>query len=471
MTSFLQKKRKLNLNDSSPKTNISISLENTLAPVYFNYSPINFYHSSSSHIEELVWNENYQKANKKFIINRTFNLNHQPKEKNIKYKYHIIINALILKLNSNKEDPDKKEKEYINHCLQLKNKNYNIKQIIEMNQIRKIQTKKFNLILDIDSTLIRAIEIEDYNHKKGKNDVEIKGRVKNIDFHYFYRYRPYVFEFVNELKDYFNFYISTLSHKNYASKILNHFKSKANIIIPERRISSKNDFNMSSKNYKYINELISLNNNQEICNTVIIDDNVYHWLKPDFIKDTIQSIKSLIPSKRYVIDCSSYGEENGTYDILIHNNVFENVYDQKSNYILSVDYTYCMETDSDINRKLLQLFYIELFLKKCIKFSLFSGISIVEAMNYYRKKIFEYCKFYLKYLSNSWSNIINLIIKDLGGNIANSSQEATHFVIEKKIDLKKIFINNTFKKFVNINYILQCYFNLNKFDESDKRFI
>ena len=62
-------------------------------------------------------------------------------------------------------------------------------------------------------------------------------------------------------------------------------------------------------------------------------------------------------------------------------------------------------------------------------------------MNYYRKKIFEYCKFYLKYLSSSWSNIINLIIKDLGGNIVNSSQEATHFVIEKKIELKKIFIN------------------------------
>ena len=456
---FLQKKRKLNSNESSL---ISItSSENALIPIYINYSPVNFGNLDDSKIEEFIWKDNYEIKNKKLVSNKAFILNNISNES--KYKLNKIIKLL------NKKDNFKKLKEYIlNHFLKLKNNN--IKQIIEMNQIRNVPTRKFNLILDIDLTLIRAIEIDDYNQKNRKNDIEIKGIAKNIDFHYFYRYRPYVFNFFTELKDYFNFYISTLSHKNYANKILNHLKSKANIIIPQNRISAKNDWNMNSKNSKYINELISLNNNQEINNTVIIDDNVYNWIKPDFTKDTTQSIKSLIPSKRYIIDSSDI-EENETYDILIHNDIFENGYDIKANYILSVDYTYCIEIDSDIINRTLQLFYIESFLKKCIKFSLISGISIVEAMNYYRKKIFECCKFYLKYLSNSRSNIINLIIKDLGGSITISTQEATHFVIERRINPSKVNNNTKFQKFVNVDYIFQCYFNLIKFDESDKKFI
>lgn len=349
-------------------------------------------------------------------------------------------------------------------------KNYNIRQIVEITQLRNIPCRKFNLILDIDLTLIKAVEIDNYKAKIGVDDIEIKGRAKNIDFHYYYRYRPYVFNFINELKDYFNFYISTLSHINYANKILNHFKSKANIVIPERRIVAKNDKNMSTKNSKYINELISLNNREEINNTVIIDDNAYNWLKADFIKDTIQSIKSLILSKRYIMHFSDDEEENEKYDILIHNNIFENGYDIKANYLLTVDYSYCIEMDSDINNKSLQLLYIESFLKKCIKFCLFSGIPIVEAMNYYRKKIFENCKFNLNYLGINWNYAINLIIKDLGGSITNSLKEATHFVIESKINFNKIIKKNKLQKLVNVNYILQCYFNLIKLNESDKRF-
>lgn len=454
---MLNKKRKLN-----PKEDLLILNRVIINPIYSNYSIVP--NSLNPYIiEELTWNYNYDNESKKLIRNKTFNLNKKFKE--ITYKINKNINFLKL---SNRNESFNKEKDYIYHCLMIKN--FNIKQILEINQIRNIPCRKFNLILDIDLTLIKAVEIDNYKQLSGKNDIEIKGRAKNIDFHYYYRYRPYLFNFIKELKDYFNFYISTLSHINYANKILNHFKSKANIIIPDRRIAAKNDRNMTTKNNKYINELISLNNREEINNTVILDDNAYSWLKDDFTKDTIQSIKSLILSKRYIMDSLDDDEENEKYDILIHNNIFEKGYDIKANYLLTVDNSYCIEMDSDVNSKSLQLLYVESFLKKCIKFSLFSGIPMVEAMNYYRKKIFENCKFNLKYLGTNWDYTINLIIKDLGGIITNSIKETTHFVIENKLNLNKIYNNNKFQKFVNINYILQCYFNLIKFNESDKRF-
>lgn len=454
---MLNKKRKLN-----PKEDLLILNRVIINPIYSNYSIVP--NSLNPYIiEELTWNYNYDNESKKLIRNKTFNLNKKFKE--ITYKINKNINFLKL---SNRNESFNKEKDYIYHCLMIKN--FNIKQILEINQIRNIPCRKFNLILDIDLTLIKAVEIDNYKQLSLKNDIEIKGRAKNIDFHYYYRYRPYLFNFIKELKDYFNFYISTLSHINYANKILNHFKSKANIIIPDRRIAAKNDRNMTTKNNKYINELISLNNREEINNTVILDDNAYSWLKDDFTKDTIQSIKSLILSKRYIMDSLDDDEENEKYDILIHNNIFEKGYDIKANYLLTVDNSYCIEMDSDVNSKSLQLLYVESFLKKCIKFSLFSGIPMVEAMNYYRKKIFENCKFNLKYLGTNWDYTINLIIKDLGGIITNSIKETTHFVIESKLNLNKIYNNNKFQKFVNINYILQCYFNLIKFNESDKRF-
>ena len=59
-----------------------------------------------------------------------------------------------------------------------------------------------------------------------------------MTFHYIIRYRPYLFQFISELKDYFNFYISTLGQINYANKILDDLKRKTNINIPSRNIIS-----------------------------------------------------------------------------------------------------------------------------------------------------------------------------------------------------------------------------------------
>ena len=62
------------------------------------------------------------------------------------------------------------------------------------------------------------------------------------------------------------------------------------------------------------------------------------------------------------------------------------------------------------------------------------------------------------------------IIRELGGNISFSIEEATHFIIESKINSNKIIFKKDFQQYVNLNYIFQCYFNLYKFSENDIKF-
>ena len=91
-------------------------------------------------------------------------------------------------------------------------------------------------------------------------------------------------------------------------------------------------------------------------------------------------------------------------------------------------------------------------------------------MNYYRRKIFENCKFNLRFLGNEWIYAMTSIVKDLGGTIVISIDETTHFIIENKINSNKIYNKNNSQMYVNVNYIFQCYFNLYKFNELDKKY-
>lgn len=460
---FLSKKRKLkscsSLYDKGDPKNINLN------PFYYNYS---LDEKNISLIEDICWNKNYEKSNKKlfsdkdFDINKQFIINNKPKKKN-----------LFLNIKEKEKKESKNEEDYILYCLEMKK--YSIKQIIELNQIRSIPNKKFNLILDIDLTMIKAVESNDSRTPRKRTDIDIKGYANNNPFQFFYRYRPYLFTFLKELKEYFNFYICTLSHINYANLIINDLKSRTGIIIPEKRIIAKNDRNFNFKKKKFINELIPLFNKDELNNTIIIDDNIYSWLKPDYLDengiDTCQSIKCLIPSKRYIMDYPQNNEDI-KFEILIYNNIYEKGFNRNLCYFFEVDYSYCIEKDSSVDNrnKFGQLYYIELFIKQCIKFSLFSGMSIVDAINCNRKKIFEDCKFNLKYLDNEWINPMSLIIKELGGTIVIPINEATHFILENKINSNKILNKNKTQKYVNVNYIIQCYLNLYKFNESDKKY-
>ena len=102
-------------------------------------------------------------------------------------------------------------------------------------------------------------------------------------------------------------------------------------------------------------------------------------------KDTIQCIKSLIPSKRYVMSFPENNQKN-QYSLLLHNIIFEKGFSKYSNYIFDIEYCYCIEKDDLFKNNYGQLYFLELFIKKCMKFSLFSGIPIIEAANFYRKK-------------------------------------------------------------------------------------
>ena len=93
-------------------------------------------------------------------------------------------------------------------------------------------------------------------------------------------------------------------------------------------------------------------------------------------------------------------------------------------------------------------------------------------MDYYRKKIFENCIFNLKFLDNNHHihDLLTSIIKDLGGDISKNVNDATHIIIEYKINSKNVHIKKDNQKYVNVNYIIQCYFNLYKLDELDKNY-
>ena len=362
------------------------------------------------------------------------------------------------------------EKDYISHCLSMRN--YSIEEIIEMNKVKNISFKKYNMILDIDSTLLKSIEIDDNTFTKKETDIYINGEIdNNVPFEYYCRYRPYLFQFIEEIKKYFNFYVSTLGHTNYANKILTDFKKKASIIIPEKNVIS----NFSNKLVKNIEDVKAISNNSnELNNTIIIDDLINFWIKPlnciKSEKDIEQCIKCLIPSRRYIIDIPR-NHDKDSYNILIHNNILEEQYNNLKTYSIDANYSYCIEKDSDSeNGKFGQLYYLTKFIQKCIKFSLFSNISLVVAIDYYRQKIFENCNFNLKFLGNEWNDIIPNIIRELGGKIVLQKDETTHFIIEKKINMDKINKPNKNQIFVNINYIFQCYFNLTRMDENEKQY-
>lgn len=376
---------------------------------------------------------------------------------------------ILEKVRSNKEIA-KQKNDYISHCLEMKN--YTIEQIIEINKLKNIPFKKFNMILDIDFTMIKAVELNDTTFQKKDTDIEIRGHINNnISFEYYIRYRPYFFQFINEIKNYFNFYISTLGHTNYANKIINDFTKKANITIPQKNIISST----SDKLVKNLDDITPLKNDQnELNNTIIIDDTVNFWIKPPYIvknsKDIEQCIKCLVPSKRYVINPTAQNDKL-KFGILIHNDILEENYDSNKNYSIDVDYPYCIEKDSDSEKTNYgQFYYLEKFVKNCIRFSLFSGVPFVYSMDYYRKKVFEDCKFNLKYLENEWNYCISNMIKELGGNIVIDINETTHFIIENKINMNKIVKQKNNQIFVNINYIFQCYFNLKRMNEFENQF-
>ena len=374
--------------------------------------------------------------------------------------------------SSNFNELDRNEKEYLYHF--LKYKNYSINELKQINLLKKIPEKKFHMILDIDSTMIKAVDRNEVPSNPKPDDFEIRGSIDRNTFEFYCRYRPYLFHFIHELKDYFNFYISTLGHINYANKIIDDLIKKAGISIPDINIVS--NINPGQKLVKSLSEIKAIANfKEELNETVIIDDIVNYWIKPPIVTkedDEIkQCIKCLIPSKRYVIN-SAKGTDKDNFGILLHRNILEEGYKKDNNYSIPIEYSFCIEKDNDSeNGKKGQFFYLEMFLKNCIKFCLYTEKPLVEAMDFLRKKVFENCKFNLNFLDSSWIYNIIDIIKELGGVVVKPDEVdiTTHYVVKDEIIKEKIPCLKQNQNVVNVNYIFKCYFNLYRMNELENQ--
>ena len=455
-----KKENDLNL-ESKEESTLSSNQECSQDIKYINFDPnkiaeaLVYYWSSD---KKPISSPKIKLNDEKFKIKRNYNLNSRKTE---------TIGPFRNKSN-NFNELLRNEKEYLYHFLKMKN--YSIK---EINLLKNNPPKKFHMILDIDSTMIKAVEKADKPSNPKPDDFEISGSIDDrTSFEFYCRYRPYLFHFIHELKDYFHFYISTLGHVNYANKIIEDLVKKAEISIPDINIVSNRI--PGQKLVKSLSEIKSISNFQEELNgTVIIDDVINYWIKPPNIikpEDEIkQCIKCLIPSKRYVIN-SAKGPDAEKFGILLHNNIFEQSYNKALNYSTSVDYFLCIEKDSDSEKgKKGQFFYLEIFMKKCIKFCLYTGKPLVEVMDFFRKKIFEKCKFNLRFLDNEWNYIISNLISELGGDIVINLDETTHFIVKDEINKDKIIWLKKNQNVININYIFQCYFNLYRMDESENQ--
>ena len=399
-------------------------------------------------------------SDEKFKLKRNFNFASKNTEKKIP----------IIKKPTKLNELSKNEKEYLYHIFLMKN--YEINDIKTINLVKNIPEKKFHMILDIDSTMIKAVDKREIPLSKKPDDFEIYGMIDSMNrFEFYCRYRPYLFHFIHELKDYFHFYISTLGHENYATKIIADLIKKAQISIPQINIISNKI--PGQKLVKSLSEIESLKNNKdELDDTVIIDDIINYWIKPPTFKkednEIKQCIKCLIPSKRYVIQ-SAKGPDADKFGILLHNNIFEDSYNKDLTYSIPVDYSFCIERDKDSeNGKKGQFFYLEIFIKKCIKFCLYTGKSLVEVMDFFRKKVFEGCKFNFQFLDNEWMDTIKNLVDELGGNVVTKFDETTHFVFKEEVNREKIKSLRPNQHIISVNWIFQCYFNLFKMDELSK---
>ena len=399
-------------------------------------------------------------SDEKFKLKRNFNFASKNTEKKIP----------IIKKPTKLNELSKNEKEYLYHIFLMKN--YEINDIKTINLVKNIPEKKFHMILDIDSTMIKAIDKREIPLSKKPDDFEIYGMIDSMNrFEFYCRYRPYLFHFIHELKDYFHFYISTLGHENYATKIIADLIKKAQISIPQINIISNKI--PGQKLVKSLSEIESLKNNKdELDDTVIIDDIINYWIKPPTFKkednEIKQCIKCLIPSKRYVIQ-SAKGPDADKFGILLHNNIFEDSYNKDLTYSIPVDYSFCIERDKDSeNGKKGQFFYLEIFIKKCIKFCLYTGKSLVEVMDFFRKKVFEGCKFNFQFLDNEWMDTVKNLVDELGGNVVTKFDETTHFVFKDEVNREKIKSLRPNQHIISVNWIFQCYFNLFKMEEYSK---
>lgn len=134
-----------------------------------------------------------------------------------------------------------------------------------------LETKKLNLVLDLDETLVKCVipySTEHYNNLK--SEMYYLCDFKYDQHPYCIFYRPYLFECLSKWSKKYNIYIYTHSTRRYSDRVLEKFK----LYVPSIKINKVWCRESSDENIDFKN----LNNlGISHYNTIIVDDNIQIW--------------------------------------------------------------------------------------------------------------------------------------------------------------------------------------------------
>ena len=158
--------------------------------------------------------------------------------------------------------------------------------------IKLFPYKKINIVLDIDQTLIYSKDLPRFNdstkHLITDDSHQIQVNVSNRNYDLVFNLREYLKEFLFRLKKISKFYICTLSHENYARKIIQILKNHTNIEIPEENVVA---VGAATNNAAFTKSLSLFKNLSNPKNTIIVDDSAIVWKNDD--------LQNLILSKKF----------------------------------------------------------------------------------------------------------------------------------------------------------------------------
>ncbi len=184
---------------------------------------------------------------------------------------------------------------------------------------------EYNLILDLDNTLIFSLEL--YNSKiNPKNNINRNILTQHNNFlckleHDIKEYnvftRPYLNEFFNIVRNKYNLYVFTLANTIYAEKIISELEKKFNIkIINFWTMDNLKEKNLKKKTLEITN--IDLNK------TFIIDDNINAWINTQEYLNIIYSVIKFYGyfGKQYI---SEKFEDINLYEVAIDNEIYKDI--------------------------------------------------------------------------------------------------------------------------------------------------
>ena len=131
---------------------------------------------------------------------------------------------------------------------------------------------KFNLILDLDETIIHSVQFKSFKKKNGQHSD--KHKKFQMDDDYIVHYRPYLDEFLDFIFENFNVSIWTAACKQYSIHIINKIMNtkKLDYVFFEDHVSMASKTTNCLKKLDILWDVYKLPNYHQQ-NTFILDDN------------------------------------------------------------------------------------------------------------------------------------------------------------------------------------------------------